>query len=139
MATSFPSSPARNLGEQKVIAMIKIIRTLAAAAVAAGAAGCWPYGNEGAQYFHRSDTITLGAGNAKDVNAATHVIDPWPRNVQNRKIPASGERMVGAVQRYQRSGAARSQGQAGPSAGGPGAPPPGPSSGAATPSATLPY
>jgi hypothetical protein len=141
MATLFPSSPAQSTGEQKVIAMINIIRTLAAVAVAAAAAGCWPYGNEGAQYFHRSDTITLSAGNAKDVNAATHVIDPWPRNVHNRRIPANGERMVGAVQRYQRSGAARSQGQIGQGVGpgGQGAPPPGPPSGAATPSATLPY
>ena len=27
-----------------------------------------------AQYIQRSETITLGAGNAKDVNAATHVM-----------------------------------------------------------------
>jgi hypothetical protein len=123
--------------------MMKIARTLAWLAVAAALGGCWnkPYGTEGAQYLHRSDTITLSAGNAKDVNAATHVIDPWPRYVGNRHIPANGERMVGAVQRYQRSGAARSQGQIGQAAGpgGPGAPPPAPSSGAATPTATLPY
>jgi hypothetical protein len=123
--------------------MMKIARTLASLAAAAALGGCWnnPYGNEGAQYLHRSDTITLSAGNAKDVNAATHVIDPWPRQVRNRRIPANGERMVGAVQRYQRSGAARSQGQIGQTAGpgGPGVPPPVPSSGAATPAATLPY
>jgi hypothetical protein len=142
MATSFPSSPAQSLGEQEVIAMMKIIRTLAGLALAASAAGCWPYGNEGAQYFHRSDTITLSAGNAKDVNAATHVIDPWPRNVHNRRIPANGERMVGAVQRYQGKGAAKGPGQAGQPAGpaGAGTPPPvTPSGAAATPSATLPY
>jgi hypothetical protein len=92
-----------------VIAMMKIIRTLAAVAIAGAGAGCWPYGNEGAQYFHRSDTITLSAGNAKDVNAATHVIDPWPRQVHNRRIPANGERMVGAVQRYQGKLAPRGQ------------------------------
>jgi len=122
--------------------MLRIIRTLAGLSVATLAAGCWPYGNEGAQYFHRSDTITLSAGNAKDVNAATQVIDPWPRNVQNRRIPANGERMVGAVQRYQKGGAARVPGQAGQQAGpvGAGAPPPVTPSGAtATPSATLPY
>jgi hypothetical protein len=81
--------------------MSRIIRTLASIAVAAAAGGCWPYGNEGAQYLHRSDTVTLSAGNAKDVNAATHVIDPWPRYVGDRRIPANGERMVGAMQRYQ--------------------------------------
>jgi hypothetical protein len=123
--------------------MNKIIRTLSCITVAATAGGCWsgPYGNNAAQYVHRSDTITLSAGNAKDVNAATHVIDPWPRYVGNRRIPANGERMVGAVQRYQRPGAARSQGQIGQAAGlgGSGAPPPTPPSGASVPSATLPY
>ena len=120
--------------------MNKIIRTLACITVAAAAGGCWPgpYGNNGAQYVHRSDTITLSAGNAKDVNAATQVIDPWPRYVGNRRIPANGERMVGAMQRYQ---GRRTQGQAGqpPGPGGAGAPPPAPASGAAVPSSTLPY
>jgi hypothetical protein len=53
-----------------------------------------------AQYLQRSDTITLGAGNAKDVNAITHMIDPWPRYVGNRRIPGNGERMTGAIERY---------------------------------------
>jgi hypothetical protein len=52
------------------------------------------------QYLQRIDTITLGAGNAKDVNAAIHVIDPWPRHSGNRRIPANGARMTGAIQRY---------------------------------------
>lgn len=52
------------------------------------------------QYLQRTDTITIGAGDAKEVNAATHMIDPWPRNVRNKRIPASGERMVGAVERH---------------------------------------
>jgi hypothetical protein len=51
-------------------------------------------------YFQRKDTIVSGAGDARDVNAATHIIDPWPRNVGNRRIPANGERMSGAVERY---------------------------------------
>ena len=46
-----------------------------------------------AMYFQRSDKITLGAGNAKAVNAATHVIDPWPRYVGNRRIPGNGDRL----------------------------------------------
>ena len=99
--------------------MSRIIRILASIAVAAAAGGCWPYGNEGAQYLHRSDTVTLSAGNAKDVNAATHVIDPWPRYVGDRRIPANGERMVGAMQRYQGKQGVRGQ----PGAGGAGATP----------------
>lgn len=53
-----------------------------------------------APYLQRSDKIYAGAGDAKDVNAATHMVDPWPRNVGNRNIPANGERMVGAMTRY---------------------------------------
>jgi hypothetical protein len=54
------------------------------------------------QYRQRIDGITAGAGNAKEVNAVTHTIDPWPRYVRNTRIPASGERMSGAVDRYRR-------------------------------------
>jgi hypothetical protein len=50
-------------------------------------------------YFQRSDKITLGAGDAQEVNEATHVIDPRPRNVRQRKIRTNGEKMVGAVNR----------------------------------------
>ena len=53
-----------------------------------------------AMYFQRSDKITLGAGNAKAVNAATHIIDPWPRYVGNRRIPGNGDRLSRAVERY---------------------------------------
>ena len=53
-----------------------------------------------AMYINRGDTVTLGAGNARDVNAATHVIDPWPRYVGNRNIPGNGERLGCAVERY---------------------------------------
>jgi hypothetical protein len=76
---------------------------LAAAALAGSlSASCaWAWDQDPfAQYIQRSDTITLGAGDAKNVNAATHVIDPWPPYVGNRRIPANGERMTGAVERY---------------------------------------
>jgi len=51
-------------------------------------------------YLQRTDKIDPSAGNAPAVNAVTHVIDPWPRGVFNRRIPANGRRMVGAVGRY---------------------------------------
>jgi hypothetical protein len=88
--------------------------------------------------------VTLSAGNAKDVNAATHVIDPWPRNVKDRRISGNGERMVGAVQRYQRPQTGRTPGQGqgrpgvNPGDGGGGAPAGG-GPGTATPTATLPF
>src|SRR5439155_25546505 len=117
-----------------------------AAPLAAALGGCWSgiYENPAAQYVARSDTVTLSAGNAKDVNAATHVIDPWPRNVKDRRISGNGERMVGAVQRYQRPQAGRTpgQGQARPGVNpgdGGGGTPAGGSSGTTAPTATPPF
>jgi hypothetical protein len=125
---------------------MRIARTFGLLTLAGNLGGCWNgiYENPAAQYVNRSDTVTLSAGNAKDVNAATHVIDPWPRDVADRRIRANGNRMVGAVQRYQRPPASRAQGQG---QSGPEANASGPnsgtsnvgSSGAAVPSATLPF
>jgi hypothetical protein len=52
------------------------------------------------QYLQRRDTVTLDAGNAKAANTATHMINPWPPYVFDRRIPGNGERMTGAVERY---------------------------------------
>jgi len=62
---------------------------------------CW-YANEypWAQYAQRTQTITMGAGNAQEVNAAIQVIDPWNRGAYNPRIPANGERMVNAARAY---------------------------------------
>jgi hypothetical protein len=70
-----------------------------AASLAYSAAWAWDQ-DPAAQYFERKDTIVSGAGDAKNVNAATHIIDPWPRYVGNRRIPMNGERAAGAVERY---------------------------------------
>jgi hypothetical protein len=51
-------------------------------------------------YFQRKDTITSGAGDARDVNAANQIINPWPPNVGDRRIPGNGERAAGAAERY---------------------------------------
>ena len=67
----------------------------------AGSSACWAWDQDPfAMYIQRSDKITLGAGDAKDVNAATHVIDPWPRYVGDRRIPGNGDRLSRAVGRY---------------------------------------
>jgi hypothetical protein len=94
---------------------MKLARTLAAVALAAACGGCWAgvYDNPAAEYLHRSDTITLSAGNAKNVNAATHIIDPWPRQVANRRIPVNGERVAHAMERY-KSGQSGSTNQTNP-------------------------
>ncbi|KRQ08283.1 hypothetical protein [Bradyrhizobium manausense] len=52
------------------------------------------------RYFQRSDTITMSAGNAKEVNAVTHTIHPWPRYVGDRRIAYDARRVGAAVTRY---------------------------------------
>ena len=52
------------------------------------------------RYFQRSDTITMSAGDAKQVNAVTHTIHPWPRHVGDRRIAHDARRVGSAVTRY---------------------------------------
>jgi hypothetical protein len=52
------------------------------------------------RYFQRSETITLSAGDAKQANAVTHTIHPWPRNVGDRRIVSDARRTGAAVARY---------------------------------------
>jgi hypothetical protein len=82
---------------------MKIRWIIGAATIAAnlGCSGAWAWDQDpAAQYFERKDTIVSGAGDAKNVNTATHIIDPWPRYIGNRRIPMNGERAAGAVERY---------------------------------------
>ena len=51
-------------------------------------------------YVQRADKVTLSAGNAQAVNTRIHEIDPWPRNVGDKRIPVNGQRMADAVYRY---------------------------------------
>ncbi|WP_256808829.1 hypothetical protein [Bradyrhizobium sp. Bra64] len=52
------------------------------------------------RYVQRSDTITMSAGNAKQVNAVTHTITPWPRYVGDTRIATDARRTGAAVTRY---------------------------------------
>jgi hypothetical protein len=52
------------------------------------------------RYFQRSDTITMSAGDAKQVNAVTHTINPWPAYVGDRRIAYEARRVGPAVTRY---------------------------------------
>jgi hypothetical protein len=52
------------------------------------------------RYFQRSETITMDGGNAKEVNAAAHIINPWPRYVGDRRIAYDARRVGSAVKRY---------------------------------------
>src|SRR3954466_3453361 len=65
-------------------------------------AGCYGLAghDEVDRYFQRSDTITMSAGDAKQVNSVTHTINPWPRYVGDRRIATDARRTNGAVTRY---------------------------------------
>ena len=52
------------------------------------------------RYFQRSDTITLSAGDAKQANAVTQTIHPWPKYVGDRRIIAQAAKTNGAITRY---------------------------------------
>jgi hypothetical protein len=102
------------------------MRSLIVVIVLTGAAGA-PLGAHAqafddpfSDYLQRSDTILLGAGNAKDTNAAIHTITPWPPYVGNTRIPIDGRRSVGAIERmhrvpnpFERQGAERPPGSTG--------------------------
>jgi hypothetical protein len=83
--------------------MSTVIRGLAFLMVA-GLGGCMqitePIMDSAQQYTQRADSVTLSAGNAKEVNTRIHEIDPWPRYAGNTAISSNGERMAGAVERY---------------------------------------
>ena len=87
-------------------AYIRMMAALATLAVAVllfaspARAGDVIYDDFAAPYLQRIDSVSPGAGDAKAVNSAIHVIDPWPRHSGNRHIPANGERMAGAIERY---------------------------------------
>src|SRR3569832_2225478 len=52
------------------------------------------------RYVQRSDTLTMSAGDAKQVNAVTHTINPWPSYVGDRRIATDARRTGAAVTRY---------------------------------------
>ena len=66
--------------------------------------GCYGlYGHDEVdRYFQRSDTITMSAGDAKQANAVTHTITPWPHYVGDRRIVVQASKTDGAVKRYER-------------------------------------
>jgi len=51
-------------------------------------------------YYDRREGVAFHAGDAVESNKVTQIIDPWPRAAADRHIPADGQRMQGAVQRY---------------------------------------
>jgi hypothetical protein len=83
------------------------IVTLLLTCGAAQAGEAWDWEDIFAPYRQRSDRMTSSSGNAQNVNTATQVITFWPPQVRNRRIPANGERMEGAIRRYREGGRLR--------------------------------
>ena len=52
------------------------------------------------RYFQRSDTITMSAGDAVRTNEVTHIINPWPYYVGDRRITTDARPVGAAVTRY---------------------------------------
>ena len=53
-----------------------------------------------ADYMNHRDTVTLGAGNAMELNTAIHEQKPWPRYVSNTTIITHGNLLpAGAVKK----------------------------------------
>ena len=73
--------------------------TVFLAVISLGACNGLAGNDEMDRYFQRSDTITLSAGDAKQVNAVTHTINPWPSYVGDRRIIVEAARTRGAIQR----------------------------------------
>ncbi|WP_029586037.1 hypothetical protein [Bradyrhizobium sp. URHD0069] len=74
--------------------------TVLLAIVSLGACNGLAGNDEMERYYQRSDTITLSAGDAKQVNAVTHTINPWPPGVGDRRIVSDARRAGSAVTRY---------------------------------------
>lgn len=94
--------------------MTRLLSAVFILGVALNLGGCSSgfYGfDEFDRYAQRVDAVTDSAGDAKAVNAGTHMITPWPRYVGNRRVPVDGERMVGAVERYRANAQQSSQKQ----------------------------
>lgn len=79
---------------------MKITHVLIGVAVL-GLAGCNTYGNDqGARYLQRVDTVTMSAGDAKEVNARSQMLAAWPPGVGDRRIPMQGTRAARAMDCY---------------------------------------
>jgi len=77
------------------------VASILAALAMGGCSGLWG-DDELERYAQRTDRITLSAGDAKEVNAAAHMLTPWPPGVGDRRIVADGARMQRAFERYRR-------------------------------------
>jgi hypothetical protein len=53
-------------------------------------------------YYDRRETVALGADDHLASNRVAQMVDPWPRNVANKNIAFSGDRLQPAIERYRK-------------------------------------
>jgi hypothetical protein len=90
--------------------MIRKSETFAAIVRLVMFGGCWWWwecnglwgDDEFHRYVERTDRITMSSGDAKEVNAVTHMFTPWPRGVSDRRIDSDSTHMQHALERYRR-------------------------------------
>ena len=66
-----------------------------------GCGGLWG-DDQFSRYAQRTDAITPDGGNAKEVNAITHMYHPWPPGVYDRQIVTDSPRLQRALDRYRK-------------------------------------
>jgi hypothetical protein len=81
--------------------MTALVLAVALAIPAGASAQEYVWDTPWSEYGQRTDSVTIGAGNAKEANSAIHAVDPRPRASRNRNIPGNGERMSRVIRRYQ--------------------------------------
>ena len=72
--------------------------------LAGGLAACGDsplFDDPSALYLQRIPTVTTTAGDAEAANIAIQTVTPWPRYVNNTRIPGDATRMAAAVRRYE--------------------------------------
>src|SRR5450759_120612 len=77
------------------------IASILGALMVAGCSGLWG-DDEFERYSQRTDSITMSAGDAKEVNAVAHMYSPWPPGVGDRRIVTDSAHMERALERYRR-------------------------------------
>ena len=80
---------------------LNTIAAMLAVLSVAGCGGLWG-DDQFSRYSQRTDAITLDGGNAKEVNAVTHMYHPWPPGVYDRQVVTDSPRLQRALDRYRK-------------------------------------
>ena len=81
---------------------LRSIATIIMVLTVGGCGGLWG-DDQFTRYSQRIDMITPDGGNAKEVNAATHMYHPWPPGIYDRQIVVDSSRLQRALDRYRKS------------------------------------